>query len=521
MIPAGGLTGQVAGTSIHSMVGAAGSRASNGRVVSRRDNGVRVQRCYGSFCGGNCEVHALVRDLRRRDARGVGAGATAGAQSSSSEKPKATDVGITDKEIHVAVIADVDSPLAPNLFKAAVDGMKGWAKYINSKAGGGGLAGRKVVVDFYDSKLNPAETKNAEITACQNDVAAVGTSAVFLTSVDEMRNCKDSTGAVTGLPDIPFVSTALVQQCSDQSFPIAPPQVLCDTATDHPQTFQANVARGYYYLDKYGKDLHGVYVFGSDSKSARDASFASLGGLRDIGGVDQGIKSDEDFDISSAAHAVGVHAGRADDEEQRLELRSGRRSVHADGVTAQGGGAAGRDRREGLGLRRAVLRQAVHRRRRLPTSRASTSDTLFLPFYSKADQKANPMLANFVKYIGADKLAGFGMYAWAAGIAFRDAVNAQVKAGGVNSVTRKTIFEQLNKIHKFDADGMFAPIDLAGREASGVLCPEPGEERRLRAGRAHEARHVRLPEERADPPQARPVHQQLTKTPQGRRPGVS
>ena len=140
----------------------------------------------------------------------------AGAQSSSSEKPKATDVGITDKEIHVAVIADVDSPLAPNLFKGSVDGMKGWAKYINSKAGGGGLAGRKVVIDFYDSKLNPAETKNAEITACQDDVAAVGTSAVFLTSVEEMRSCKDSTGAATGVPDIPFVSTALVQreQCS-------------------------------------------------------------------------------------------------------------------------------------------------------------------------------------------------------------------------------------------------------------------------------------------------------------------
>ncbi len=36
-------------------------------------------------------------------------------------------------------------------------------------------------------------------------------------------------------------------------------------------------------------------------------------------------------------------------------------------------------------------------------------DTLFLPFYSKADQKANPMLANFVKYTGADKVASFGV----------------------------------------------------------------------------------------------------------------
>ena len=29
----------------------------------------------------------------------------------------------------------------------------------------GGLAGRKVVVDFYDSKLNPTQTRNAEISA--------------------------------------------------------------------------------------------------------------------------------------------------------------------------------------------------------------------------------------------------------------------------------------------------------------------------------------------------------------------
>jgi hypothetical protein len=172
----------------------------------------------------------------------AGVSTTAVAQS-ADEKPKATDVGITDKEIHIAVIADVDSPLAPNLFVASKDAMEGFEKYINSKAGGGGLAGRKVVVDFYDSKLNPNETTNAEIKACQNDVAMVGTSAVFLTSVDNMRNCKDSTGAVTGLPDIPFVSTALVQQCSDESFPIAPPQVECATKDQHPQTFRANVSR--------------------------------------------------------------------------------------------------------------------------------------------------------------------------------------------------------------------------------------------------------------------------------------
>ena len=50
-------------------------------------------------------------------------------------------------------------------------------------------------------------------------------------------------------------------------------------------------------------------------------------------------------------------------------------------------------------------------------------DTLYLPFLSKAEQNANPMLKNFVKYTGADKADGFGVYAWSAMIAFRDAVN--------------------------------------------------------------------------------------------------
>src|SRR5438874_13142736 len=108
----------------------------------------------------------------------VGVAGTAGAQS-SDETPKATDVGITATEIHIAVVADVDNSIVPNLFKPDADAVVGVGKYLNSKAGGGGLAGRKVVVDFYDSKLNPTATTNAEIQACGNDVAMVGTSSVF------------------------------------------------------------------------------------------------------------------------------------------------------------------------------------------------------------------------------------------------------------------------------------------------------------------------------------------------------
>jgi hypothetical protein len=104
----------------------------------------------------------------------VGATAVAGAQSTGKEKPAATEVGITPTEIHIAVIADVDNPLAPGLFKGAVNGVQGAAKYLNSKAGGGGLAGRKLVVDFIDSHLNANDARNGVITACQQDFAMVG-----------------------------------------------------------------------------------------------------------------------------------------------------------------------------------------------------------------------------------------------------------------------------------------------------------------------------------------------------------
>ena len=384
---------------------------------------------------------------------------SAGAQA-ADEKPTATDVGVTASEIHVAVIADVDNPIVPNLFKGSKDAAEGAAKFLNSKAGGGGLAGRKVVVDFYDSKLNPNATTNAEISACQNDVASVGTSAVFLTSVDEMRNCKDSTGAVTGLPDIPFVSTALVQQCSDQSFPMAPPQVICSTKDQHPQTFQPNVGRGYYYKQKFGNDLHGIYIYGSDSKSARDSSFASgIGQLRVVC-----CKADQDVDLPGSApqsqytpvvqtmKTKGSNYGQATQGTQQVALR---KEAALQGLT---------------GVKVWDCTTGCYSKEFLSTGGQDVDgnfvDTLYLPFLSKAEQNANPMLKNFVKYTGADKADGFGVYAWSAMIAFRDAVNNVVKADGVNGVTRKAIFRELNNIHEFNAEGMFGTIDLAGRKTS-------------------------------------------------------
>ena len=73
----------------------------------------------------------------------------------------------------------------------------------------------------------------------------------------------------------------------------------------------------------------------------------------------------------------------------------------------------------------------------------------------------------------------------------------------MNGVTRKTIFEQLNKIHKFNADGMFAPIDLAGRKISTCSVTMQVKNGDVRAGEPDEAGHVRVLPEQRHHPQAR------------------
>ena len=105
----------------------------------------------------------------------------AGAQG-GNEKPEATEIGVTAKEIRIAVLADVDTPVAPGLFKGSADAVEGFAKYINKL---GGLADRKVVVDFIDTKLSADEARNAIIKACSEDFAMVGTAALFINNVDD------------------------------------------------------------------------------------------------------------------------------------------------------------------------------------------------------------------------------------------------------------------------------------------------------------------------------------------------
>ncbi|HUV10956.1 MAG TPA: ABC transporter substrate-binding protein [Acidimicrobiia bacterium] len=385
------------------------------------------------------------------------AGTSVVASAQAGDKPAASDIGVTAKEIHVAVVADVDNTLAPALFQGSVAGMESWAKYINKN---GGLAERKVVIDFIDSKLNADEARNGVIKACSDDFALVGTSALFLNNVDDVEACVDGEGAATGLPDIAVVTTEIVQQCSPTTYGINPPQILCDTLDQSPQTYQGNAGRAFYYQKKFGKDLHGAYIFSSDLKAAENANRASMTQMQTAG---SGIKEDFEALISGRStqpEYTPIVQQLKDNESNYAQSGSSFNSTVLMRKEAKLQGITDPDFIWDCTLQcydPKLLEQGGS------DIEGQYVSTLFLPFEEKS---SNKMLANFLKFTDKDKLDGFAIQAFASGLLFQQAVEQAVEAGGVNNVTRAAVFEQLDGINDFDAGGMIGITDVGARETT-------------------------------------------------------
>jgi hypothetical protein len=381
----------------------------------------------------------------------------AASAASSSEKPTATEVGVTAGEIHIAAIADVDNPFAPGLFQGAVDGVKAGAAYLNSKAGGGGLAGRKVVVDFYDSKLNGNEARNATISGCQNDYALVGTSALFLAQVDDIVNCADKAGAATGIPDLSAVTTGVPESCMPMAFPAFGTQIDCATVNDNPQTFNVNQGSGKYDVSKSKADLHGVTIVGNDTKDA-----ARGGNLAALAAEAAGIKMDQGDpgvpvsgrDPQSVFTPI-VQKMKEDKSNWSLNIASANQALlFRNEATLQG-----------IDPKSVLWECSSCYGNKIVTDNADAFEGEvqqlgFLPF---EEASVNPTVKNFVKYM--KQVGGtpdqFSAYSWAATLAFADAVNAIVKTDGVNGLTRSKLIDSIKSISDFDAGGMLGKRSFA------------------------------------------------------------
>jgi hypothetical protein len=375
--------------------------------------------------------------------------AATAAHVGAATKPAATEIGVSPTEIRIAVIADVDTPLAPGAYKGARDAVIGWGKYINAH---GGLAGRKVAVDFYDSKLAADETRNAIIAACAKDFAVVGTGALFMNNVDDMVSCPDSKGQKVGLPDVPVVTLWPAEQSSPVSFPItAPAKDYSDASGD---TYRTNSGRYRWYQKNVEKDLHGIFLVGADLAALRTASMPIWEGAQKVG-----IKSDGIVDIHGA-----------DPQDKYLPYTTLIRSNNSNIVAS-----AVNDTSQAYMLNEAAVQgvtsvkvwdctTACYSQRFLQTAGAhGDGEYVNLPFIPIEEAKYQPAVKAYLKTVGAANVDGNGEQAWAAALFFRDAVNQVVKKSGVNGLTRANFLEAAKTIHSFNADGLLGTSDIAGK----------------------------------------------------------
>jgi ABC-type branched-subunit amino acid transport system substrate-binding protein len=388
----------------------------------------------------------------------IGSALSVPAATAQAAKAKAAEVGITDTQIRIAVIADVDTPVQPGLFKASVDAVQAWAKAVNQQ---GGVAGRKVVVDFIDSKLNPNATRNAIITACSQDFAMVGGEALFMSNVDDMVACKDAAGNPIGIPDLPGLALDNNEKCSPVTYIVNGDASFCATRTDHPQTYTAQQGDYLYYLKK-NEDLHGIWTVPADLAATKNSELPIF-----QAGVDLGIKKDGAgfYDISASS--------------PQSALTPFVQVIKSNGSTfAYNGSSAGimvLFRREATlqgvtSVKVWACNQGCYDNNFLQQGGSDVDGTqsvlTTLPFYS--EYKQNPSLKALASGVGGiSNVNSSSLSSWIASLLFQDAVGKATASGG--TLTRQTLFDALKGEHSFNASGIMGPLDVGNHKQPACI----------------------------------------------------
>ena len=364
-----------------------------------------------------------------------------------AEELEATEIGVTEDTIKVLVMADVGSPLAPGLFQGSIDGTNAWARFVNDN---GGLACRKIEVIEHDSQINPTETTNGFLNACEEALALVGSTALFAFNVEDLNTCPDSEGNAIGIPDIPERVVEAVHACSPNAFAVTNAE--CPYEGSGPRTYSNVLGAHRWLLERAGGpgSLNGVFLIPSDLPSAINASMPAIRAHAEFG-----VANDGEFGVTGAAAQAEF--------AQYLE-----RMREADSNYAY----TGSDDNSMLKWKREAVAQGIDLDsiNWICSLACYTSDFVqdevsngtyfwmqFLPF-SEAD--TNEELATFMEYIDTETPDAWSAGAWAAGRLFQQAVNSIVERDGLNGITRQALLDELRATDNYDVNGWYSPFNF-------------------------------------------------------------
>jgi ABC-type branched-subunit amino acid transport system substrate-binding protein len=388
------------------------------------------------------------------------AAASTSAPAATSAAPTGTvpasDVGITASTIKVGMIADVNNPLVPGLFKDSVNAVKAWASEVNAS---GGLDGHQVQVDFCDSGLNPNSTTSCVIKACQNDFALVGTSANALVDLADLDGCKNAAGKAVGIANL--AAFAFVPQvCDPVTYDIGGVNSYCTTAKQATPTYDVPVGDT-RYLVAHNPSLHGIWMYDTDDPTFKLTEVPLFQAESNIG-----IKKDGQgfYPLSG-----GVPQSALTPFIQQIKA-SGSTFVYDDTTT-----------QSMVLLRKEAALQGVNNQVKIwecnsgcydpsfaqlggATVNGTYASLLELPYLS--DQKANPLLDKLITDLGGPanfNNNAYGSYIMA--LLFQDAVNKVIASG--QTLDRAALFTVLNNDeHSFNAQGNIGATDVSGHLGS-------------------------------------------------------
>jgi ABC-type branched-subunit amino acid transport system substrate-binding protein len=359
-----------------------------------------------------------------------------------SEPLEATDVGVSESEITIEVMADTGSPLAPGLFQGNIDAIKAFGDYINAN---GGIGCRKLVVRTWDSKLDPTESKNGLIDSCANAVAMVGNNSLFNPDVSAMTGCVDKAGAATGLPNIAALANDVTELCGATTYVIQAQAESCPVNVGQPRDFKVFVGNTNKLLELNPGGLHGVFMIPGDLPTTRQSAVSLIAGQELAGVVYDGkvLVSGRD---EQAAYTPRVQILKENNGNYVYDGSNDVAMIKMQKETQ----AQGLDPKSIVWSCSLACYTKNMREQGGDTAEGTYVWMQFLPF-EEAD--TNAAMQNYVDTIGADNVVSWGAQAWQAGIAFQQVVNQIVADQGPNAITRANILAGLNGLTDFTADG--------------------------------------------------------------------
>ena len=344
----------------------------------------------------------------------------------------ATDVGVTGTTLSIGAIADLAGPV-PGLFQGAIAGTQAYVAKVNAE---GGVFGRKLKLNVYDSQMDCGQYQSATQRIIEKDFANVGSFSLY-----------DGCGvqALSKAPNVPDVHSALQNsaQAYKNNFSVAP------------------LERGWrtgpleYFKKRFGdayKNIGSIYASvggGAESWANCRAAIQKTGGgvayERAFGATETDFTADI---IQMRQRGVQMIYMPATNAATAANVLKAAKSQGVNWPIVFGGPA----------YDRAFLSQAGAQ------AEGVFEDQQYALFFNEEDARNIPGVADFQKWM---KLSGngnsmdlFAAYGWSSGMLFVQAL----KAAGPKA-TRADVLAQLRKITKFDGNGILAPADPAGKHA--------------------------------------------------------